>query len=167
MNISTQQPTSALFIKMAIDAWNTQVKQMNKLLDTFSDEQWLAQIAPNKNRGIYILGHLAAVNDYMLPILGLSERLHAEWEPLFIHTPDNPATEYPSLQVLKDYWKQVNETLATHFASMETETWFQKHTSVTEEVFAREPHRNKLNVLINRTNHQSYHIGQLVLLKSS
>jgi hypothetical protein len=163
MNTSTQ-PNPALFVKMTIDAWNTQVKQMSKLLDTFSDEQWLAQIAPNKNRGVYILGHLAAVNDYMLPILGFGERLHPEWEPLFIRTPDNPTAAYPSVQELKDYWKQVNETLAQHFLVTEPEAWFQKHTSVTDEVFAREPHRNKLNVLINRTNHQSYHVGQLILL---
>jgi hypothetical protein len=30
---------------------------------------------------------------------------------------------------------------------------------------AKEPHRNKLNLLMNRTNHLSYHLGQLVLLQ--
>ena len=34
---------------------------------------------------------------------------------------------------------------------------------VSDEDFAREPHRNKLNVLISQTNHLSYHPGQLSL----
>ncbi len=37
--------------------------------------------------------------------------------------------------------------------------------AVTAEDFAREPHRNKLNIVLNRTGHVSYHLGQLVLLK--
>lgn len=41
----------------------------------------------------------------------------------------------------------------------------QKHSAVSEEDFAKEPHRNKLNLLLNRTNHLSYHHGQLVFLK--
>jgi hypothetical protein len=36
---------------------------------------------------------------------------------------------------------------------------------MTEEDFEKEPGRNKLSVLINRTNHMAYHLGQLVLLK--
>jgi hypothetical protein len=44
--------------------------------------------------------------------------------------------------------------------------WFQKHTAVTSEDFAKEPHRNRLNIVVTRTSHLSYHLGQLVLLKS-
>jgi len=36
--------------------------------------------------------------------------------------------------------------------------------AVSDEDFSKEPHRNKLNVIINRTNHMSYHLGQLILL---
>lgn len=162
----TVQVTPALFVKMAISAWDSQVKQMDKLVESFTDEQWMREIAPGKNRGIYILGHLAAVNDYMLSLFEFGSRLHPEWEHMFIRTPDKSGHEFPSLDELKKYWRQVNETLATHFATMESEAWFLKHTSVTEEVFVKEPHRNKLNVLINRTNHQSYHLGQLVLLQN-
>jgi len=156
----------ALFVKMAISAWDAQVKQIDKLLESFTDEQWQQEIAPGKNRGIYILGHLAAVNDYMLSLFEFSDRLHPEWESLFIRTPDKSGHEFPSIDELKKYWRQVNETLATHFSKTEQEAWFQRHTAVSEEAFAKEPHRNKLNVLINRTNHQSYHLGQLILLEN-
>jgi hypothetical protein len=49
---------------------------------------------------------------------------------------------------------------------MDSKTWFERHTSVSEEDFLKEPHRNKLNVLLNRTNHQSYHFGQMILLQA-
>ena len=34
-----------------------------------------------------------------------------------------------------------------------------------EEDFIKEPHRNKLNIILTRTTHLSYHTGQLALLK--
>ena len=42
-------------------------------LDSLSDEQLQKEIAPGKNRGIYILGHLIAVHDDMLAILNWAE----------------------------------------------------------------------------------------------
>jgi hypothetical protein len=39
--------------------------------------------------------------------------------------------------------------------------------SVSPEDFVEEPHRNELNVLINRTGHVANHIGQMNLLKGS
>lgn len=163
--MTTAHITPDLYVKMAISAWDTQAKQMDKLIESFTDEQWQREIAPGKNRGIYILGHLAAVNDYMLSLFEFSDRLHPEWESIFVRTPDKSGHEFPSVDELKKYWRQVNEKLSNHFSKMEPEAWFQKHTAVSEEAFAKEPHRNKLNVLINRTNHQSYHVGQLILLQ--
>ena len=47
---------------------------------------------------------------------------------------------------------------------MQPEDWFTKHSAISAEDFAKEPHRNKLNILINRTVHQGYHMGQLAYL---
>jgi hypothetical protein len=55
--------------------------------------------------------------------------------------------------------------LQEHFDTLSTEQWFQRHTAVSEVDFEKEPHRNKLNVLLSRTSHIAYHLGQLVLLK--
>jgi hypothetical protein len=71
----------------------------------------------------------------------------------------------PSLADLRKYWNDVNETLASGFNSMQPHEWLQRHTSVSEEDFAKEPHRNRLNVLVSRTNHLSSHYGQLLFLK--
>jgi hypothetical protein len=66
---------------------------------------------------------------------------------------------------LRAYWKSSNAKLASHFDKVQPEQWFEKHSSVSAEDFAKEPHRNRLNIVLGRTNHLSSHIGQLAFLK--
>ena len=151
----------ALFVKMAVDAWQTQNIRMNHLLEKLSDEEWQQQTAPGRNTGIYLLGHLTAVNDNLLVLFGFQEKLYPQLAKIFLDEPDQSGIEKPSLQELKKYWTNVNATLTEHMNKMHPDDWFTKHTAVSEADFAKEPHRNKLNVLMNRTTHQGYHLGQL------
>jgi len=155
-----------LFIKMTLDAWNKELSSAGNLFDSLSDEQLLKEIAPGKNTGIYLLGHLVAVHDGMLPLLGFGEKLFPELEDIFIKSPDKSGKQFPSVAELKACWGKVNEALAKGFSKTTAEEWFQKHSAVSSEDFAKEPHRNKLNLVINRTNHLAYHRGQVVLLKN-
>jgi hypothetical protein len=43
--------------------------------------------------------------------------------------------------------------------------WFSRHMLVSPEDFAKEPHRNKLNVIINRTNHMANHYVTITPVK--
>ncbi|MES1181507.1 MAG: hypothetical protein ABUL44_01805, partial [Flavobacterium sp.] len=86
-------------------------------------------------------------------------------EKIFLSSPDKSGQEMPSIADLKKYWKDVNDTLTKHFSELQPDEWFARHNAVSPEDFAKEPHRNKLNLLLNRTNHQSYHLGQLAYLK--
>jgi hypothetical protein len=61
----------------------------------------------------------------------------------------------------------VNDTLASQFEKMTAAEWFTRHQAVSEEDFKKEPHRNKLNLVINRTNHLSGHYAQMIFLSSS
>jgi hypothetical protein len=162
-NGTTIQPE--LFIKMVISNWELQNTRLNKLLGELSDEQLSAETAPDRNTGIYILGHLTAISDNLLPLLDLGEKLYPQLENIFINNADKAGLQFPSVTELKEYWNNVNETLRQHFRNMKPSAWFTRHMSISEEEFAKEPYRNKLNVLINRTNHQSYHLGQLIYLK--
>nr|MBP6687382.1 DinB family protein [Lacibacter sp.] len=51
-----------LVVKMAISAWESQNKQLNKLIVALTDEQLQKEIAPGRNTGVYLLGHLIAVS---------------------------------------------------------------------------------------------------------
>ena len=75
-------------------------------------------------------------------------------------------SEIPSAKELRAVWEAVNSKLATHFNNLSVDEWFKKHSSVSEEDFVKEPHRNRLNVVIGRTNHLQYHVGQVALIKN-
>lgn len=156
--------TQTVFIKMALSAWDSHNARVNKLVTSLSDEEWLAETAPGRNSGIYLLGHLIAVSDGLFPILGFGERLYPELDKVFLESPDKAGLVMPSLNELKEYWNKVNAKLSGHISQLPAEEWFTRHNNVSEADFAKEPHRNKLNIIINRTNHTSYHLGQLVYL---
>ena len=149
---------------MALSAWDIHNARINKLLDALSDEQLGADTATGRNSGIYLLGHLIAVNDGLFQILGFGERLYPQLDKIFVESPDKSGLEMPSLNELKEYWKKVNDKLTDHILHMPEDEWFTRHTKVSEDDFVKEPHRNKLNIIINRTNHTSYHLGQLIYL---
>jgi hypothetical protein len=159
--------TQELLVKMVLQAWELQVKRIGTVFNSLSDEQLLQEVAPGKNRGIYLLGHMVAVNDALFSLLGLGERLHPELEEAFITHPDTCGVKMPAIHALRQYWVEVHEGLAVSFARLSPEQWLQRHNAMTDEDLEKEPHRNKLSVLINRTSHIAYHLGQLVLIRRS
>ena len=154
-----------MFVQSAISNWELTIKRVTAVFDRLTDEELFAEITPGKNRAIYLLGHLSAVHDMMLPLLGLGERRYPFLDAAFISNPDKSIPDLPKVEELRGYWKSINEVLADKFRSLQPEEWLQKHTAVSDEDFAKEPHRNRFNVLLNRTGHVQYHLGQLALLK--
>ena len=154
-----------LFVKMALSAWESQNKSLENLVSTLTDEQLSNEIAPGRNTGVYLLGHLVTISDRMMPLLGFGEPLYPGLENIFLRNPDKSGLEKPSVNELKEYMKAVNTKLFQHIRSTTIEEWFAKHTAISAEDFAKEPQRNKLNVIINRTNHMANHLGQMLLLK--
>jgi DinB superfamily len=157
--------SNQLVVKMIFDRWYALIKQFDAALHSITDEQLQKEIAPGKNRGIYLLGHLIAVHDDMLILLDLGDKLYPELNEPFIKSPDKTVNEIPSAKELRACWSKLNEVLNQKFDSLQPDDWFQKHTAVSAEDFNKEPHRNKLNIIITRTSHLSYHLGQFVLLK--
>jgi len=159
-------PDSKLMTNMLLKSWMVHITKVNELLESLTDEQLKQPVAPGKNTGVYLLGHLAAVHDALFPLLGFGNKLYPGLEKPFVKSPDNSGHEFPSVTDLKLYWNVVNNSLTERFQQLEPEEWLSRHTAVSEADFEKEPHRNKLNVLISRTNHLAYHWGQLILLKS-
>ena len=153
-------------VKIVLDNWHSTVASANKLFDSLTDEQMRADVAPGRNSGAYLLGHLAVVNDRMLPLLGFGEQMHPELTEVFLISPDKTGKEMPDVAWLRNYWKRTTDALTHHFSTLKPEEWMQRHTSVSEEDFAKEPHRNRLNVVVNRNTHMANHLGQMVFLKN-
>lgn len=151
---------------MALEAWNIYVDRAGKLFNSLSDDELQKEVAPGRNTGTYLLGHLAALHDALSPLLGFGEKMYPGLEEVFVARPDKSGLERPATKVLRDCWFGVNNNLSQHFNRLTVDQWLQKHNAVSEADFEKEPHRNKLNVILNRTNHLAYHLGQLAFLKA-
>jgi uncharacterized damage-inducible protein DinB len=152
-----------LSVQVAISSWRLVLERVNKALSNLTDDQLLKEVAPGKNRLIYLWGHLTSAHDAMFPILGLGERLHPELDAIFVSSPDKAGAQLPSVGELRKYWDEVNGKLLSQFASLSQDEWLQRHRSMSEEDYAKDPTRNRLAVLLSRTNHLSYHLGQITL----
>jgi hypothetical protein len=150
-------------VALALKVWKTQIDRADKLFGSLSPEEVLREIAPGRNRVLYLWGHLTAVHDAMLPLLGLKERLHPEFDVAFVSNPDRSPADIPSQEQVRAAWNVVNAELWKGFEKMAWPDWAQRHAVVSEEDFAKDPSRNRFAVLLSRTNHLSYHLGQAVL----
>ena len=63
--------TKQLAVKSVLDAWNSRLESANKMFNSLTDEDMQKEVSPGRNRALYLLGHLAAVHDKMLPLLNL------------------------------------------------------------------------------------------------
>ena len=157
--------TDASLIDVALRGWKTNIDRAGKLFGSLSEKELQEEIAPGKNRRIYLWGHLTSINDALIPLLGFGERMHPELDSVFVSSPDRSAPDSISATDLKRYWEEINARLLTEFAKLSPAQWAQKHASVSEEDFAREPHRNRFAILLGRTSHLAYHLGQANLAK--
>jgi hypothetical protein len=113
----------------------------------------------------YLLGHLTAVHDRMFPLLGLGERLHPELDDAYITNSDKVLADPLSATELRRAWATVNNKLTAAFERFTLEDWLHKHTAVSDEDFVKDPARNRLAIVMNRTSHASFHSGQATLAK--
>jgi hypothetical protein len=164
---SSQQTAAQTLAANALLAWNHQVELAQKLFAPLSDEQLQKEVAPGKNRLLYLYGHLVAVHDRMLPLLGIGARLFPELDAPFLAEKDRSVNDanLPSAADLTRKWDDVHGRLTEGFGKFTAEDWTGKHTSVSDEDFAKNPLRNRMAVLFSRTSHIAYHLGQIALVK--
>jgi hypothetical protein len=101
----------------------------------------------------------------MLPLLGFGERLHPELDPIFITSPDRTIAKLPAAEEIKKSWSEVNSRLLAGLESLSPAQWLEKHSSVSEEDFAKDPSRNRFAILLSRTSHIAFHVGQTALIQ--
>ena len=151
------------YAALGLKVWKAQIERADKLFGSLSSEDVLREIAPGRNRLLYLWGHLTAIHDAMLPLLGIGERLYPEFDVAFVSNPDKSQAAIPSHEQVRQAWKTVNGELSKGFETMSRPDWLQRHAAVSEEDFAKDASRNRFSILLSRTNHLSYHLGQAVL----
>lgn len=150
-------------IEICLLQWDTYNKRMQKVLDELSDEKYGLALISGGNSPSWILGHLADTDDKLLELMGISGRLHPEWSTIYHHERGKNQDGHLKRAELITKWKQVVADLDKAFKSWDEKEWLSRHTAVTAEEFSREPHRNKLNVMLGRVAHKASHLGQVVM----
>lgn len=154
------------FVDAALRAWKFNIDRVENSFRDLSDAQLEVRVAPDRNRMLYLLGHIAAVHDRMLPLLGVGPRRHPELDAMFLESADSGGTSAQSSAALKAILVDTNRELWTAFTQWSPAEWLSRHTSVSEEDFVKEPHRNRLSVLLSRNSHLAFHHGQIVLTEA-
>jgi len=152
-------------VDAALRTWKSNADRVEKFFQPLSEEQLQQEIAPGRNRLIYLWGHLASVSDGLFPLLGIGPRLHPELDAMFVTNPDRAATALPSATELQDIAAEIDRELWRVFSQWSATDWLAKHTAVSDDEFVREPHRNRFSVLLSRTAHMAFHYGQAILVK--
>jgi hypothetical protein len=156
------------FATAALTSWKTVIGQIDKGLERWNDDDLQTEIAPGRNRLYYLLGHLTAVHDRMLPLLRLGDRLHPGLDEQFIENGDRTfAGREASPSELRTAWSEVNTRLTSGLERLSSAELLERHNSISEEDFAKEPHRNRLTVVLSRTAHAAMHEGQMRLVRPS
>jgi hypothetical protein len=150
-------------IAVALGAWKSNLERADRFFTSLDRTALQQQVAPGRNRAIYLWGHLTATHDRMLGLLGLGDRVHPEFDAVFLSSPDG-ASELPTADELRTWWDEVNKRLREGLTRLAPSDWLMKHTAVSEEDFAKDLLRNRLAILLTRTNHLAYHLGQTALL---
>jgi hypothetical protein len=151
-------------VTSAMNSWKSTLERADRLFSPLSEEQLQREVAPGKNRLIYLWGHLTAVHDRMLPLLEIGPRLHPEFDEFFLTNPDKAISHLPPAEEIRQSWNEVNGQLTAAFAGFSAAEWLEKHASVSAEDFAKDPSRNRFAILLSRTSHLAFHLGQTALL---
>ena len=89
--------TEEILASTALNSWKLVIGGLNEYIEPLSDEQLQQQVAPGRNRLVYLVGHLTATHDRLFPMLGLGNRLHPDsTKPISrIRTARSPTPSHP------------------------------------------------------------------------
>jgi len=155
-----------ILTQTVFNSWKSVNQRVSTLIGQLSDERIQDEIATGRNRALYIVGHLTAVSDRMFPLLGVGERRFPNLDSVYLEHPDRTEADPLAPADLKAAWQDLATRLTDALEAFTPEEWLQRHTAVSDEDFAKDPGRNRMAVVLSRTNHISYHMGQLILTKN-
>lgn len=142
-----------LFTRIALNTWKATVGRFDDIVAASSDEELEREVTPGKSRLFYLIGHLTALHDRLLPVLGLGDRRHAELDEEFGEERDAHRATALSPRRVRQLWNEVNASLLASMERLTPEEWLEKPAVAVES--------NRLSVLLDWTDHVSLHSTQI------
>ena len=140
-----------ILVDAALRSWRSNMDRASKFFGSLAPEELELEVAPARNRLVYIWGHLTAFNDAILPLFGFGRRRYPELDNVFVSPVDHALLQIPSGHELKQMWTELDLMLWAEFQKLSPSEWLQRHQSISSEDFLREPHRNRYASLLGRT----------------
>jgi len=156
LNEEAEMETSFSNIK-GMFKFNTDI--INKAIAEVKDEDWFRTPGDDSNHLLWMLGHVVVHRGMVLKLFGTD--WNTSWSPLFARGSERvDATQYPSIDEMRDAWNQISEQLKTTLNESSAETLgssapegmpsFDKTVSGSVAFFAF---------------HDCYHTGQMSFLR--
>ncbi|HEY4304914.1 MAG TPA: DinB family protein [Gemmatimonadaceae bacterium] len=142
-----------LFTRIALNTWKATVGRFDDIVVGCSDEELEREVTAGRSRLFYLIGHITALHDRLLPVLGLGERKHAELDAEFGDERDAHRSSALAPGRLRQLWSEVNAALLFGMEKLTPEQWLEKASSAAEQ--------SRLSVLLAWTDHVSLHSTQL------
>jgi hypothetical protein len=98
--------TENLMIQSVLSNWRLTITRLSTLFGGLSPAEFFEEVAPGRNRIVYFLGHLTAVHDSTLEVLGFGTRSHPELDEFFIKKPDRVHETLPDVADLMSFWEE-------------------------------------------------------------
>lgn len=146
-----------LFTRIALNTWKATVGRFDDIVAASSDEELEREVTAGKSRLFYLIGHLTALHDRLLPVLGLGERRHMELDAEFGEERDPHRASGVSARRLRQLWTEVNAAVLAGMERLTPEQWLEKPPAAAAP--------NRLSVLLNWTDHVSLHSTQIRLTR--
>jgi hypothetical protein len=145
------------FTRIALKTWKATVGRFDDIVAASSDEELDRVEMPGTSRLSYLIGHLTALHDRLLPLLGLGDRQHAELDAEFSDERDAHRAIVVPASRLRAAWNDVNAALLAGMEGLTPEEWLERPSPLTDT--------NRLGVLLNWTNHVSLHSDRIRLTR--
>ena len=146
-----------LFTRIALNTWKATVGRFDDIVAASTDEDLEREVTVGQNRLSYLIGHLTTLHDRLLPLLGLGDRQHTEFDAEFSDERDAHRAIDLSASRLREAWNDVNAALVAGMERLTPEQWLEKASTLTDA--------SRLSVLLNWTSHVSQHSGQIRLTR--
>jgi len=141
-------------------------KFTERLLATFTKpEEWLHRVHPTANHAMWIVGHIATVDNNVLGMLRAPSHVaKPEWDTLFgmNSTPQDDASLYPTTEELLAYFQDRREKFLDFLAT-------QTESSLAQPVPAGSPpiFTDYASAFERLAFHEAMHAGQLTVARQS
>ena len=109
LNEEVEMETSFSNIK-GMFKFNTDI--INKAIAEVKDEDWFRTPGDDSNHLLWMLGHVVVHRGMVLKLFGAD--WNTSWAPLFARGSERvDASQYPSIDEMRDAWNQISEQLKT------------------------------------------------------